>query len=394
MLGAFTSWARQEESLLPEVVYGSPRGDRGVNASFASLAPRRWRPAVRDESWDGLPAHCVGRVFPGVEALHGRGNRRLWRRLLDRYELHQVVCGYAVTGLPQALSGKRFVIWVATSMDGDKHARVARAKPWRRLLHGVQGGWLRRQERTVLQRAAWVLALSHHTRAELLELGAPAARTTLLRCPINAWQFAPAQTPPARPTVVWSGRHTDHRKNTPLLVRAFARIADKMPDARLLLIGECDAADLARLAGEQNLSGRVELLGPRPHAEMASWYRQATVFAIPSAQEGLGIAGLEAMACGLPVVSTRCGGPETFVIPGKTGFLVDVNDESQLADALGYLLQDETARRRMGEQARRLIEEEYSPQGFARQLREVYADVWPGVFPQSPRDIKAAVNQS
>jgi glycosyltransferase involved in cell wall biosynthesis len=113
---------------------------------------------------------------------------------------------------------------------------------------------------------------------------------------------------------------------------------------------------------------------------MPAVYQEASVFAIPSDQEGLCIAGLEAMACGLPVVSTRCGGPEAFVRHGKTGLLVAGHSETELATALQALLTDQEGRQRLGRQARALVEREYSYALFARQLRDVYARVWPGLF--------------
>src|SRR5439155_5625750 len=125
-----------------------------------------------------------------------------------------------------------------------------------------------------------------------------------------------------RPTIVWSGRHADPRKNTPLLLRAFARLARSVPQARLRLLGpglEC-MAPLTRTLGIQE---QVESLGFVDAAQLPELLRQASVFAIPSDQEGLCISALEGMACGLPVVSTRCGGPEAFVLPGQTGLLVE-----------------------------------------------------------------------
>jgi glycosyltransferase involved in cell wall biosynthesis len=377
LLRAFLRWARQEGDLAPALAYNPLRPDP-ANAGF--LCRGRWSPRLREESWDGMPAYCVGRLLPAVESWSVLGNRPLWRGLCDRFDLFQVVCGYAVTGLPLALSGKRFVIWAATSMDGDKRARLRNFDLVRRVAHRLQYRELLNQERFVLQRAAWVLALSPHTRDELLQRGAHPDRLSVLPCPVDAGHFAPAAAEPDPPAVLWTGRHDDPRKNTALLLRAFARLAPAVPAARLLLAGSAESPAWPRLVRQLRLEGRVEFLGHRPDAEMPAVYRRASVFAIPSDQEGLCIAGLEAMAAGLPVVSTRCGGPEAFVLPERTGLLVDPHDERQLADALHRLLTDAGARRRLGREARRLVEEAYSFGPFARQLRSVYASVWPEIF--------------
>lgn len=68
--------------------------------------------------------------------------------------------------------------------------------------------------------------------------------------------------------------------------------------------------------------------------DLPAYYRGADVIAIPSRQEGLTTVGLEAMACGMPVVSTRCGGPEEYVKDGETGCFVDLGDVEALAGKL------------------------------------------------------------
>jgi glycosyltransferase involved in cell wall biosynthesis len=380
LVRAFLAWAGRTPGVAPALAYAPASAADPVNVTPGRLLRGHWRPGRRDETWQGLPCHCIGKLLPRVEALTGRGSTAVWGRLLDAFELAQVICGYAVTGVPLAKSGKRYVAWVATSMDGDKRARLVKA-PWhRRLAHRVQSRELLRLERMVLEGASWVLAISPHTRDELLERGAPADRTSWLPPPVDVQRFHPAETPPARPVVLSAARPNDPRKNTPLLLRAFARIAASLPDARLMLVGEGDFAALRRLTDQLGVGGQTDFVGWRAAADLPALYRQASVFAIPSDQEGLCIAGLEAMATGLPVVSTRCGGPEAFVAPGKTGLLVDRHDERGLADALHHLLSDPQAAALLGRQARTLVEQEYSPGTFAMQMRRVYAAVWPDVL--------------
>jgi len=101
------------------------------------------------------------------------------------------------------------------------------------------------------------------------------------------------------------------------------------------------------------------------------------VFVIPSFQEGLNIAGLQAMACGVPVISTRCGGPEDYVIEGETGFLVDAEaDAEALAEAVGRVVADRAERADLGAGARRKAETDYSPDAFGRDLGRAWQDLW------------------
>ncbi len=104
----------------------------------------------------------------------------------------------------------------------------------------------------------------------------------------------------------------------------------------------------------------MHLVGVREGAELADLYRHAMFFVLPSDEEGIGIVLLEAMASGLPVVSTCCGGPETAVLDGETGFLTPVGDAQALADAMQHLLDNPALRRRMGQAGRRIAEERFS----------------------------------
>ncbi len=93
--------------------------------------------------------------------------------------------------------------------------------------------------------------------------------------------------------------------------------------------------------------------------ELALQLQSFDVFVLPSHQEGLCISALEAMACGVPVVSTRCGGPEEFVIDGESGLLVD-NDPEQMAHAIQTIVGDRALRTKLSEGAHRLIQSRYA----------------------------------
>jgi glycosyltransferase involved in cell wall biosynthesis len=109
--------------------------------------------------------------------------------------------------------------------------------------------------------------------------------------------------------------------------------------------------------------------------EMSRCMQTLDLFVLPSHQEGLCISALEAMACGVPVVSTRCGGPEEFVVPGATGSLVGF-DARVMADSIGAILKDRDLRLRLSKGARALVEDRYTAQGadavFAQALKAAF----------------------
>ena len=146
------------------------------------------------------------------------------------------------------------------------------------------------------------------------------------------------------------GRLT-HQKGFDLLLEAFARIADRHPEWKLVIWGEGDdRKSLEALRDALGLKGRVEMPGVTERPGL--WVETADVFVLSSRYEGWGIVLLEAMAAGLPVVSFACEwGPAAMVEHGRDGILVPSNDVIALADALSNMLGDGALRTRLGANA-------------------------------------------
>ena len=145
-------------------------------------------------------------------------------------------------------------------------------------------------------------------------------------------------------------------KGWDILIRAFGKLAEAVPEARLLLVGstqtsgEADFADQLRdLVNLLALDGRVRFLGQR--ANIPQILAASDVFAFPSRSEGQGLALTEAMALGLPCVASKAGGIVDLVEDGKNGLLVDREDVDGLAEALVRLIQSEELRARLGKSA-------------------------------------------
>jgi glycosyltransferase involved in cell wall biosynthesis len=112
-----------------------------------------------------------------------------------------------------------------------------------------------------------------------------------------------------------------------------------------------------------------------PDETLLQWYAAANVFALPSSSEAQGIAALEAMACGLPVVASAVGGLLGTIDDGQTGYLVPPGDVAALVDRLQRLLDDGACAERLGHAARAAVLERFSwPQAVAATV-EVYRAV-------------------
>ena len=134
---------------------------------------------------------------------------------------------------------------------------------------------------------------------------------------------------------------------------------------QLVLAGEQDVDLLRDRLTAMGLGDRVQChpsLSPAPLAEVL---QTLDLFVIPSHQEGLCIAALEAMACGVPVVSTRCGGPEDYVIEGRTGQLV-ASEPAAMASAISSICRDRNRRDALSAGALGWVREQASPTAARR----------------------------
>jgi glycosyltransferase involved in cell wall biosynthesis len=139
----------------------------------------------------------------------------------------------------------------------------------------------------------------------------------------------------ADPIVLACGRLTPD-KNYPFLVRAFARMKDT--NTRLVILGE--GAERGRIEAEiarLGLEGRVSLPG---YGDPAPWYGNAACFAMTSSRETFGLVIVEALAAGLPVVTTASGGPDEILQDGRYGRVVEQDNETAFAEALDAALAD------------------------------------------------------
>jgi glycosyltransferase involved in cell wall biosynthesis len=153
------------------------------------------------------------------------------------------------------------------------------------------------------------------------------------------------------------------QKNHRLLLQAFAQAAPQLPDALLLLVGPPDRLDpayaesLKALAQELGLGQRVRFLGSR--ADVPDILRASDVFVLSSDYEGNPLSVLEAMAAGLPVISTAVGGVPELVQHGATGLLVPAGDACSLAEAIAQLGCDPARRAAMGNAARQTARQRF-----------------------------------
>ena len=162
-------------------------------------------------------------------------------------------------------------------------------------------------------------------------------------------------------------------KRVSAVVEIFARVRRAMP-ARLLMVGDGpDAAAAARLAKQLGVSDDVEFLGEQD--SVVPLLSAANVFLLPSAQESFGLAALEAMACGVPVVASNIGGIPEVVDHGVTGFLHDPDDLDGMAQSVIGLLSSPDRWRRASDEASRVAHTRYCDTSIVPRYEAFYREL-------------------
>jgi glycosyltransferase involved in cell wall biosynthesis len=327
---------------------------------------------ARIETVGGVPVHRVG---PS-----GRGHLRKWGMVLTalaqlvRLRRHYdalLVCGFRVLGIPamlvSLLTGKPCVL----KADSQGELSGVFFNP------GLAPLGLRhdrfpvsvaiRARNRLLRRAACFVAISAVIEQEYLAMGVPASRIATIPNSVDPARFHPvdevARTalrdrlgiPPRCRVVVYTGRLVT-TKGLPSLLRAWSAIAAMRSDALLVLVGDggldfrnCED-DLKTYVRDHALEGSVLFTGSVNNVH--EYLQAADMFVFPSEREAFGISVVEAMACGLPIVTTAVDGIRDVLRPGVDALVVPPRDDAALVDALARALDGGEAVLAMAESAR------------------------------------------
>ena len=165
-------------------------------------------------------------------------------------------------------------------------------------------------------------------------------------------------------------------KRTLDVINIFEKVSAKLP-AKLLLIGEGPDTILARRQiTKKRLTDKVIFLGNQNRVE--ALLPCADLFLLPSEEESFGLAALEALACGVPVIGTSGTGLVEVINDGENGYLLPVGDTTLMADKAIKLLQDETKLKKFKESASRLVAKKFKAEKIVTQYENYYEEILGG----------------
>ena len=232
---------------------------------------------------------------------------------------------------------------------------------------GTRPVW--RRVMAVCRYASAFVALSDELIGELSAFGCPRGRIHRIA---SGMDLPPTVAPPgeAPPTVLFAGR-LDAQKGLTGLLHAWRQVADRRPEARLVLLGDGpQRRELAALARSLGVTESVTLAGV-VH-DVPDRLARSRAFVLPSVGEGMSSALLEAMAAGRAVIATRVSGSVEVIEDGRNGLLVAPNDRDGLAAALGRVLDEPGLADDLGRAAHETIARRYSVERLANDHEDLY----------------------
>ncbi len=340
-----------------------------LHCSISNLFRGELNLIAREKEYDfrGMRACAIGAWIPEWEPQRIRSNRT-WRKVLDEYDTYILVTGSAQTGLPLVQSGKKFIAWVSAAVEDDRRKRLSGSLTISARFEKLGLPTILRAESLVLGSASHLMVVSNDTQQQVSRISG--VRSEVWPFPVDTVKFSPGseQARLSSPNFLFVGRANDPRKRIDLFLSAAAGLRNAHPelDFSLTIVSSVPP-------DSKEAYFRTEVLSHVSEEQLIALYRRSTALILTSEQEGLGIAAMEAMACSLPVISTRCGGPETFIEDELNGFFVS-DDPEAIAKYMYELAIDPSLRTRTGAAARKRIEDEFSEQVWNQKFEDLFRD--------------------
>ena len=249
---------------------------------------------------------------------------------------------------------------------------------------GEREPWQRQEvEEQLIASADRIVAFSPHERDAMARLyGADVSRIHLAPCGVDLGTFRPLDREESRrqlglngdKVLLYVGR-IESLKGVELLVRTTAHL-DTCEPVRVLVVGDDNGQDrevdrLRELAETLEVGESIDFVGRVAQDQLPVYYSAADVCVVPSFYESFGLAALESMACGTPVVASRVGGLSTVIQHGSTGYLKSWRCPEAFANSLEMLISSKSLQHSMGLAARRRAED-MSWDKVAEQIAGVY----------------------
>ncbi|MBI4559791.1 MAG: glycosyltransferase [Candidatus Hydrogenedentes bacterium] len=235
--------------------------------------------------------------------------------------------------------------------------------------------------RKKVARSAFAACVSEYNRRYLIEYGCDPTKLYVVRCGVDVTEYAwrEPQRSAAPANILCVGRLVE-KKGIAHLIEALSLVRQRGPAFRCRIAGDGPLfAELQAMIAEKSLGDGVELLGSQPQERVRELFRDADLFVLPCVvaksgdRDGIPVVLMEAMALGVPVISTTISGIPELVHDGENGLLAPPGDAAVLAQKIETLITNRELAARITRHARKTVEIEFNSSGNAALLKQKFA---------------------
>lgn len=324
--------------------------------------PKTWLKGVTSTEilWRNRKVLHIGCEFTEFEFMRYQ-SRSLLTKELASCDLVQVVCGFPAWGNSVVDLKQPMCVWAATLCAWERKSLLKNTKGlktlWRKLMTIITT----RIDDSVIENSDNILVMNSHMVNYAKKLN---SKGVIYAPPgVDTKWFTPIDSRlNAAPYIIAIGRFSDTRKNPHMLLESFKLLKEKNSSPLKLILAGGTGPDENFWQNVKNsgLEDDVSFVNNPEPAQLKVLYQNALCLALSSDEEGFGMVLIEAMACGVPVVSTRCGGPDNIVNHGNDGFLTEIGDAQNFSEKLIELCFNRELNAKMGRAARLNVESKFS----------------------------------
>lgn len=319
------------------VLTGLPRYFKAVKLALATCLP----------GFRGILYQCFYFAEAGILA------RQLQSRQIQHIHNHFADSSCTVAMLAAELSGANFSFTI--------HGPYIFFEPYR---------WYLGRK---IERALFVACISNFCRSQCMFFSPLDCweKLHIVHCGVDPKLFQPVTHEGPGNRLLYVGRLAA-AKGLPVLLKSLGALQERYPEILLTVVGDGeDRMRLEQLASELGLDRNVKFLGYKSQTEVRQYLQETDIFVLPSFAEGVPVSLMEAMASGVPVISTRIAGISELVEDGASGYLVPPGSDDRLSEKIEQLYVDSEKRQSFGERGRSQVLQEFNLPNEARWLSTI-----------------------
>ena len=329
--------------------------DKDISTSLKSF---KFSSGVKKSNYFGMNCVEVGARWAFWEPGHYAYNLKSWEKELANYDYFFMNSGHGIAAYPLVQLNKKFAMWIASGYLDDKIERVKNMSWPRYIVDKLASPYMKKIEKEILHKADFIWTTSKYTKRDVEKiLGDKRDKLVVCNFPVDVKEASVTKN---RNNIIAVGRFSDPRKNVEMLLRVFDKLYQKDSGLKLIVVGSKPTDKVLSKFNKFSSFKNVTFTGSISREEMEQYYQKSSLMLLTSYQEGLGIVGLEAMSYGIPVVATDCGGTADYVVNGKNGYLVKINDDKEMVNRSLEVLSSKEIHKKMSEYSFEFVKDNFS----------------------------------